>query len=105
MNYDCTKPLGNQLENYLDSDLDNIIFELLHHGIVYEYQLKKLWSMVCKLNTHELSNLFSEKTQCHIWYAYDNTTCNFVFYDTDKYNAKEAIKLSIAYHASQEQYT
>lgn len=105
MDYDCTKPLGNQLENYLDSDLDNIISELLHHGIVYEYQFKKLWSMVCKLNTHELSNLFSEKTQYHIWYAYDNTTCNFVFYDTDKYNAKEAIKLSIAYHASQEQYT
>lgn len=102
MDYDCTKPLGNQLENYLDTDLEKIIFELSLHGIVYEHQFNKLWSMVCKLNAHDLSNLFTQKTQCHILYAYDNTTCNFVFYDMDKYNAKEAIRLSIAYQTSHE---
>lgn len=38
MDYDCTKPLGNQLENYLDTDLEKICFELSLHGIVYEHQ-------------------------------------------------------------------
>lgn len=100
MDYDCTKPLGNELENYLDSDLKKIIFELSQHGIVYEHQFDKLWSMVCKLNAYDLSNLFSQKTQCHIGYTYDNTTCNFVFFDMDKYNAKDAIKSSIIYQTS-----
>ena len=102
MNYDCTKPLGNQLENYLDTDLEKISFELSLHGIVYEQQFNKLYSMVCKLNTINLCDLFTEKTQRHIWYAYDDTTYNFVFYDMDKYDAKEAIKLSIAYQTSHE---
>lgn len=61
MDYDCTKPLGNELENYLDSDLKKIIFELSQHGIVYEHQFDKLWSMVCKLNAYDISNLFSKK--------------------------------------------
>lgn len=102
MNYDCTKPLGNHLANYLDTDLDKISNELSSHGIVYESQFNKLWSMVCKLNTNDLLNLFSKKTQCHIWYAYDSKTCNFVFYDMDKYNAKEAVKLSINYQTLHE---
>lgn len=100
MEYDCKKPLGNHLEDYLGEDLEKICFELSLRGIVYEHQFSKIWSMVCKLNTHELCDLFTEKTHLRIWYAYDNSTCNFVFYDMDKYDSKEAIRLSISYQTS-----
>lgn len=97
MEYDCTKPLGKHLKDYMASDLKDICFELSLHGIVYESQFDKLWSMVCKMNTNELSDLFTNGTQKRIWYAYDNTTCNFVFYDMDKYQSDEAIRLSVTY--------
>ena len=100
MDYDCTKPLGNLLEAYLDKDLDKICFELSLHGIVYEHQFPKIWSMVCKLNAHELCDLFTAKTRLRIWYAYDNSTCNFVFFDMDEYDSKEAIQASISYQTS-----
>lgn len=97
MEYDCTKPLGELLEEYMKPDLKNICFELSLHGIVYESQFDKLWSMVCKKNATELSDLFTKGTKRRIWYTYDDTTCNFVFYDMDRYKADEAIRLSIDY--------
>jgi hypothetical protein len=97
MEYDCTKPLGEHLEEYMDSDLAKICFELALHGIVYESQFRTLGSMVCKQNATALSNLFTEKTRRRIWYAYDKGTCNFVFYDMDTYKADEAIRLSEDY--------
>lgn len=42
MEYDCTKPLKNNLENYLGDDLEKICNELSLQGIVYEYQFDKL---------------------------------------------------------------
>lgn len=97
MEYDCKKPLGEHLEEYMDSDLSKICSELAIRGIVYESQFRTLGSMVCKQNTTALSNLFTEKTGCRIWYAYDKRTCNFVFYDMDTYKADEAIRLSEDY--------
>mgnify|MGYP004660042057 CR=1 FL=1 len=97
MDYDCTKPLGEHLKDYIASNLKDICFELLLHGIVYENQFDKLCSMACKMNSIELSDLFAYSTKKHIWYAYDNITCNFVFYDMDRYQSDEAIQLSITY--------
>ncbi|MBQ9935278.1 MAG: hypothetical protein IJO70_05455 [Lachnospiraceae bacterium] len=104
MEYDCTKPLGDSLEEYLGEDLKNICIELSLQGIVYEHQFNKLWSMVCKMNAHELSKLFTKKTQLCIGYAYDKKTCNFVFYDMDVYNADKAIKLSVIYQTKKYNY-
>ena len=97
MKYDCKKPLGEHLEEYMDSDLSKICSELALHGIVYESQFRALGSMVCKQNATALSNLFTEKTRCRIWYAYDKRTCNFVFSDMAPYKADEAIRLSEDY--------
>lgn len=101
MPYDCTKPLGDDLGPYMGADLKKICDELSLHGIVYESQFKKLSSMVCKHNANELVKLFSKKTRRCIWYTYDNFSCNFVFYDMDKYSQEEAIRLSKDY---QEKY-
>lgn len=97
MDYDCTKPLGEHSKNYIASNLKDICFELSLHGIVYEHQFDKLWSIVCKMNTNELSNLFTNGTKKRIWYAYDNKPWYFVFYVMDKYQSDEAIGLSIVY--------
>lgn len=97
MEFDYTKPLGESLELYMSTDLDAICNELSLHGIVYESQFRKLWSMVCKKNAYELTDIFSKKIRRCIWVAYDNYTCNFVFYDRDKYSNDEAIRLSREY--------
>lgn len=101
MEFDCTKPLGENLELYMGTDLGAICNELSLHGIVYESQFQKLSSMVCKQNTSELAKLFSKKTRRCIWYSYDNHTYHFVFYDMDKYSKDEALRLSKDY---QEKY-
>lgn len=97
MEYDCTKPLGKHLEEYMDPDLSKICLELAIHGIVYEAQFDTLGPMACKLNAIELSDLFSKRTKRQIRYEYDNMNCTFVFYDRDRYKADEAIRLSEDY--------
>lgn len=49
MELDCTKPLGDDLESYIEADLSSICTELSIHGIVYESQFTKLHSMVCSV--------------------------------------------------------
>lgn len=97
MEFDCTKPLGENLETYLNADINSICSELKDKGIVYEHQFSTLWSMVCKHNALELTELFSKRTGLDIFYQYDNVTCNFVFYDTDVHTRQEAIRKSIEY--------
>lgn len=60
--------------------------------------------MVCKMNAPELTELFTKKTKLCIAYAYDDTTCNFIFYNMDVYNVHEAIKLSITYQTKKNNY-
>lgn len=98
MEFDCTKPLGELLEIYVEPDIKKICFELSTQGIVYEGQFKTLWSMVCKNNALELSRLFAKKTRLGISYKYDNKTCNFIFYNMDIYSGNQAIQKSIDYH-------
>ncbi len=95
--YDITRPLGDKLEEYMAIDLFNICNELVIHGIVYESQYKKLSSMVCKKNATELMEIFRQKTRKEILYGYDNVTCNFFFYDMEKYKLDDAIRLSISF--------
>lgn len=97
MEYDITKPLGEHLEEYMGSVLKNICYELAVHGIVYENQFDKLYSMVCKLNATQLCDLFTKRIKRKIWHAYDDETMNFVFYDMDVYRSDEALRLSVAY--------
>ena len=73
MEFDCTKPLGENLETYLNADINSICSELKDKGIVYEHQFSTLWSMVCKHNALELTELFSKRTGLDIFYQYDNT--------------------------------
>ena len=98
MEYDFTKSLGKDLEKYIHSDLKNICMELVLQGIVYEGQFKTLFSMVCKKNAFELSQLFSRKTKLDVYYAYDNKFCMFVFYDTNVFTGNQAVEKSMQYH-------
>lgn len=100
MKYDCTKPLGDNLEDYFDADLKLICNELVLQGIVYESQFEKLWSMVCKQNATELASLFRKKTRRGISYGYDSVTCHFFFYDLDVYKKDEAMRLSVQYQSN-----
>lgn len=100
MELDCTKPLGDALEGYMESDLASICTELSIHGIVYESQFTKLHSMVCKQNALELAALFRKRTRLGITYGYDQITCNFFFYNLDIYSKEEAMKLSVKYQQS-----
>ena len=45
MDYDCTKPLGNQLENYLDTDLEKYVSNYLFMGLFTNINLTSygLW--------------------------------------------------------------
>lgn len=104
MEFDCTKPLGDKLGLYLKNDLDMICNELCENGIIYESQFKSLWSMVCKKNAPEIVKLLSEKTGLEIFYDYDDQTCNFMFYDENRYTRNEAIKKSVSYQKSQGNY-
>lgn len=104
MDFDCTKPLGDNLELYLKNDLEEMCNEMYNSGIIYEYQFEKLISMVCKNNANEIVELLSRKTELEVCYGYDSQTKNFVFYDENKYNMEEAIKKSISYHKSQGNY-
>ncbi len=100
MDFDCTKPLGDQLDLYLKNDIDMICYELCINGIVYESQFKSLWSMVCKKNSYEMTKLFSRESGIDISYAYDNVTCNFVYYDTHRFSMREAMEKSVLYQKS-----
>lgn len=102
MNFDCTKPLEDKLELYLKDDIGDICDELCENGIVYESQYKSLWSMICKHNSLEMIELFSRETKLNIFYVYDNVTCNFVYYDTEKYSREEAVQKSVQYQKSHE---
>lgn len=104
MCFDCSKPLGNNLELYLNDDLDKMCNELYNHGIIFESQFDKLISMVCKNSSPELVKLLSEKTQLNIRQDFDDQTRYFLFYDVDRYTRKEAIKKSISYQKSQGNY-
>lgn len=86
MKFDITKPLGEDLEEYMEADIKNICFELHTQGIVNENQFQTLGAMVCKKNASELAKLFSKKTKRCIWYMYDNITYTFSFYDMDMYS-------------------
>ena len=97
MEFDCTKPLGDDLESYIEADLSSICTELSIHGIVYESQFTKLHSMVCKQNALELASLFQKRTRLGITYGYDQITCNFFFYNMDMYSKEEAMRLSVIY--------
>lgn len=109
MKFDCTQPLEEKLEEYMRPDLESICVELATDGVVYEGQFVTLNSMVCKKNATALAKLFArilgeldEGTEYSIWYTYDSTTCNFVFYNQEKYKGSDVIKLSIDYHTEKE---
>ena len=101
MEYDCTKPLGDALESYMETDLSSICTELALRGIVYESQFERLYSMVCKKNASELVRLFHKRTRLGIAYGYDQITCNFFFYNMDMYSSEEAMRLSVDFQSKQ----
>lgn len=100
MTFDCTKPLGDKLELYLSSDIDAMCDELYSNGIIFESQFSKLTSMVCKKNSTEIINLLSQKCGLEVFYGYDDETCNFVYYDMDKFTMIEAVEMSKIYQKS-----
>ena len=104
MDFDCTKPLGDNLELYLNDDLDKMCNELHSHGIIFESQFDKLISMVCKNSATGIVELLSERTQLNIRQDYDEQTKYFLFYYVNRYTRKEAIKKSISYQKSQGNY-
>ena len=91
MEFDCTKPLGDRLEEYLASDMEDICDPYLSKGILFESQFKSIWSMVCKQTALQLKELFSKKSGSNVRYAYDTAKCNFVLYNENKYSKDEAI--------------
>lgn len=101
MCYDTTKPLGDQLREYISKDLPEMSKELLYRGIVYESQFRSLHSMVCKQNASELTTLFGKETGLSIRCGYDTVSCMFYFYDEDKYSQEEALHASLVFQESQ----
>ncbi len=98
MEFDLKKSLGEDLELYVIPDINDICYELILEGIVYEGQFTTLNSMVCKNNAFDLTQLFEKKTGVDVSYGYDNVTCHFVFYNEDMYSREEAIQKSMEYH-------
>lgn len=62
MVYDCTKPLGDKLGEYLKTDLTDIGDKLEKKGIVCESEFQRLYSMIFKNSGSELKVLLCEKT-------------------------------------------
>lgn len=104
MEFDCREPLGDKLELYLNDNLGEMCNELYNNGIIFEYQFERLISMVCKNNASQIVELLSKRTKLEIRYGYDDQTCNFMFYDENRYTRNEAIKKSISYQKSQGNY-
>ena len=50
MEFDCTKPLGENLELYMGTDLGAICNELSLHGIVYESQFRQWYANKIQVN-------------------------------------------------------
>lgn len=100
MDFDWTKPLGDKLELYLSSDIDAMCDELYSNGIVFESQFSKLKSMVCKMNSTDIIHLLSQKSGLEVFYSYDKETCNFVYYDMDRFTMIEAVEMSKIYQKS-----
>lgn len=98
MDFNCSEPLGDKLELYLEDDMTAICKELHKNGIVYESQFHSLWSKVCKHNSFEMTKLFSRNCNLTIFYGYDQITCNFFYYDINRYTKEEAMRKSILYH-------
>ena len=92
MEYDCTKPLGDKLYEYLESDLDAICEEIQLNGIVFESQFPKLHSMLIKNNGMKICEMIGDRTGLTIIIAYSDKYKMFGFHDLDCYDNGEAIE-------------